>query len=146
MEEQNCKECGKKLGFFDKHGNYSPSRAMGYCLKCYNEKVANRCRICGKKLGFWNLERDFAVAHGLMCKSCWLKQTTPEQRLPVTFTLADFAAGKETVVIMVEGDDALRNVTGIANNYGYELINVSSAQSPWTPFTKYTLIFKKKPK
>src|SRR3989339_1098783 len=52
--------------------------------------------------------------------------------------------GKETVVLLVEGDAGLQLAIQCANALGYELMHTSSAMSIWTPFTKYTLIFKKK--
>jgi hypothetical protein len=38
-----CKECGKKLGWLDKHGGLD----KGYCLECAGK--AKHCPICGRE-------------------------------------------------------------------------------------------------
>jgi hypothetical protein len=143
-EIQKCKKCGKKLGFLDK---INPNaKAKGYCLKCFKE-VKKHCQKCGKELGFWNFEQDFAQTHDFMCQNCWNIYATPEQKakLPSTFSVEDFIAGKEIVVIITEGDADFQLTMSNAEKHGYELINMTQSQDNWSFLeTKRTLIFKKK--
>jgi len=64
---ETCKECGKELGWFARHG-----MAKGFCIKCASEKMKH-CRICGKKINKWSLESDFVAMHDFVCQDCWSK-------------------------------------------------------------------------
>jgi hypothetical protein len=140
-----CQKCGNK--FFIGSGDYN------YCRTCLKENP----NIEQQELARILVEKGLVKWHGILryvsevgIPKDYLPnevmqriQNDVQRNLPQTFTEKDFASGKETVVLLVEGDAALKVATMIANNCGYELLNVSSAQSPWSPFTKYTLIFKK---
>lgn len=109
-----------------------------------------KCKKCGNKLGFF-VSNDY-------CDSCLnqypelriqQEQIRQQGRTELLNKLGkakypQLYEGKETVVLLAEGDTGLQLAVQYANAVGYELINTSSSMSMWTPMTKYTLIFKKK--
>jgi len=96
--------------------------------------ISDYCRTCLKQYPELALQQEQAKQQKITDNlSAFGKRTFPQLN-----------EGKETVVLLVEGDAGLQLAVQCANTLGYELMHTSSAMSVWTPFTKYTLIFKKK--
>jgi hypothetical protein len=112
-----------------------------------------KCKKCGNSFFAGSLVSDY-------CRTCeeqypelalQQKQEKEQKRIENVIEYGklrfpQLCEGKETVVLLVEGDTNLQIAVECANGLGYELMNTSSSMSMWTPFTKYTLIFKKKTK
>ena len=112
---------------------------MKKCKKCGNRffthvMVSDYCTTCLKQYPELQQQRKQATQQKITEN---LKKIGKAQ-------FPQLYEGKETVVLLAEGDGVLQLTVQCANSLGYELMHTSSAMSMWTPLTKYTLIFKKK--
>src|SRR3989304_6155076 len=120
---KKCKKCGKRFFVLSTMENFMNGRL-----------ASDYCRTCEKQ--YPELTRQ--------------QEQSKQQLLTETLNkigkiqFPQLYERKETVVLLVEGAAGLQLAVQCANPLGYELMHTSSAMSMWTPFTKYTLIFKKK--
>jgi hypothetical protein len=118
-----------------------------------------KCYLCGEETSFWTKGGGYIKIDGknrLICRKCQVERLRdiPEIKEQIREMNEKFknigqthypqlTSGNETVVILEEGDAGFQRAVLSAEAWGYELINTSTTNSFWTPFTKYTLIFKK---